>query len=469
MSRSALGLCGFTRANCFLFVLFGFFTGTLTRSQSASAAPHIDSAAAFPGSAPGPAAQDRQECKDTVDFLCITKSKVESLEPSPGGRFWRAWQYQYQFSEQPAFTAVLLNGSTQIVANPEKYLNQHTFTFQFSELFPNTSNLASVLEALYAVEPDVNKATKTVRLDNQLCHGKSPIECLVSGGNVWERLLSAATVNFSLSERDEVQQGVLLTSFPSSQHYGPAGEVDFDPASLFVTGTNWQTAVASLKGIRLDTGQFFGDDEASCFVKPKDPTAKTLSTYKGCVKEFARPRLAASMEQGVWTRIGAVLIPKFQFKATSQFDYLKNGGVLISEPGLQKSLKSYTFTWDLKRVFPSTADRIAAAKAYKGYSLPQSESGAVAQPKLCVTISDKTRGYIPVESNFTVDQCRVLAQAAGADNFALACATTGSVVIGRPINGHGGVQDANLPDSNTCNWLASSTPVPVESRPSQGQ
>src|ERR1700722_12945938 len=71
---------------------------------------------------------------DDPSFFCLKKAEVKSLEPNLAGRFGRAWQYQYQILEQPALTVITLNGSSQIVGNPEKYLNQHTLLFQLSEL-----------------------------------------------------------------------------------------------------------------------------------------------------------------------------------------------------------------------------------------------------------------------------------------------------------------------------------------------
>jgi hypothetical protein len=306
---------------------------------------------------------------------------------------------------------------------------------------------------------------KTVRLDEKVCRGNKGIECLASGGKFFERFLSGLSGNVSWSERDEVQQGILVNSFSATQHYGPAGEIDFDPASLFITGTNWKAAVNALKDIKVDTAKFFRDDgkslEARCFVKDSTPYA----TAEDCVKEFTKPRFTAFKKPG----IGEVLIPKFQFKVADQFDFIKNGGVLIPQPGLQRSLKNYMFTWDLKHLIPSTADRVAVLAAYRSYKPPKSTQEAakqpsvgvtvsetstekeVNQPKVCVTVSDSSRGYVPVGNDFTIDRCRSLAKDAGAASFALACVTAGSMVIGFPNDSNTG-QPVNLPEPNACHW-----------------
>jgi hypothetical protein len=382
-----------------------------------------------------------------ISNFVIDKEAVRSFEPSILERLGRTWQYQYQFSEQPAFVVATVSGSSQIIPNPEAYLQQHEMIFQLSELFPNVSNapnapgLPSIVAAIQTgIASNPENKNKVIRL-GQLCVGQRVgqpgIRCLASGGRLWERFISGVSGNGSLSERDEVQQG-LVTVQSFSQHYGPAGEIDFDPSPLFITGTNWKNAVAALKGITFDANVFEENtDEARCFMKDKaDPLP--LET---CIAKFASSRGASA---------AASLVPKFQFKVADQYDYLKNGGVLIPVPGLQRSLKSYTFTWDLRHLISSTADRLAVLAAYRSYSSPPA-SDAVSQKQICVTISGGNRGYVPVADGFAVDSCRLLADGAKADGFALACATSTDMVIGPP-NGLQKGQEARLPEANTCKW-----------------
>jgi hypothetical protein len=394
-----------------------------------------------------PPAHPSHDCGD-ANNLCITKKEVESVETSRKGRFGRAWQYQYQLSEQPAFAAVAVRGATEIIANPEKYLNQHTLTFQFSELFPATSNLPAIVAALYTAKSAANPGTKLIRLDPEICPSQHLIECLVAGGNLWQRFLSGATVSFAMSERDQLQQGALLTNFPTSQHYGPSGEVDFDPTSMFLTGSGWQTAVAALKDAKINPSNLDAE-ESRCFVakKPPLPSETDDATQTECINAFSKPRLRGDAEAGTFTRIAATLIPKFQFKAVSQFDFIKNGGIFVAEPGLQRSLKSYTFAWDFRRLIASTADRAAALKAYG--TLSTTRSGKLAHSKVCVTISPVSRGYMEVDDDFSADDCRTLTKSAKAETFALACATGNKIDIGEATDPGGSL---NLPTGNQCNW-----------------
>ena len=105
-------------------------------------------------------------------------------------------------------------------------------------------------------------------LGDGLCQKATLIECLVSGSNVWERLIAGVSGNGGLAQRDEAQQGIILNNLPTSISYGPGGEIDFDPSSLFVTGTNWQSVLTALKGVRLDPSSFQGArgrEEVDCF------------------------------------------------------------------------------------------------------------------------------------------------------------------------------------------------------------
>jgi hypothetical protein len=401
---------------------------------------------------------------DHATVVCIGPKQVRSLEPPIELRWFRASQIEYQLSEQPAFVVADLSGQSQVIANPQKYLSQYTFPFLGSELVPNASNLASIVAVLYNSDPSNGDASNTdiskkkiLRLDKRLCKKPSSVlDCLVSGSNFWERLMAGVSGNASLAQRDEVQQGIELTGLPTSISYGPGGEIDFDPSSLFITGSNWQSVLTALKGVKLDVqGKDVYGKEADCFV---NNSSSNFTAYD-CVKEFAAPRLNPQYKSRTGMLIAAELIPKFQFKVTDQFDFIKNGGVLVAEPGLQRSLKNYTFTWDLRHVIPSTSDRVAAFKAFKALQAkqppaPPQPSEVVKQPKVCVTISDAGRGYVPVENEFTTERCRSLANDTHAGSFALACATASNIVIGSPNNVGPGIENVNLPTSNACNWDA---------------
>ena len=59
----------------------------------------------------------------------IGKDDIKSCEPSIPGRIGRMFNYQYGLAEQPASIVATANGTSQIIPNPEGYLNQHQLGF----------------------------------------------------------------------------------------------------------------------------------------------------------------------------------------------------------------------------------------------------------------------------------------------------------------------------------------------------
>src|SRR5260221_3718863 len=56
----------------------------------------------------------------------IHNTDLKYLEPTAGERFARSLQYQYQLQEQPAVLVASVGGSTQVIPNPNKWLQQHS-------------------------------------------------------------------------------------------------------------------------------------------------------------------------------------------------------------------------------------------------------------------------------------------------------------------------------------------------------
>ena len=111
----------------------------------------------------------------------------------------------------------------------------------------------------------------------------------------------------------------------------------------FVTSANWKAAVAVLgKGADGTPRRFLLDksDATRCFL-PSDPSNPPLGkdALQHCEEEFAKARMNP-LKRGFWWDASTVLIPTIQFKVLSQFDFLKQGGVLIANPNLQTFLKS---------------------------------------------------------------------------------------------------------------------------------
>lgn len=182
-----------------------------------------------------------------IDFA---NTDLRDVQLTRTDRLLRIWQYQYQLLEQPAFLSATIGGTTQTIPNPNYWLQQHSLVFNFSELFPATTNLPQIVQAAYDNDPRVYTTPRPLIRLNKLCPRLDVMECLAGGGDGWgsfaRRVLSGASLTFSVAQRDAVQQGVLL-NLSASQGWSWNGQVDFNPASLFVTSANWKNA-ASLFG-----------------------------------------------------------------------------------------------------------------------------------------------------------------------------------------------------------------------------
>jgi hypothetical protein len=389
----------------------------------------------------------------------IGAADLKYLEPSVPARILRAWQYQLQLLEQPAFIVATTGTTTTTIPNPQKWLPQHAVIFQFSELFPRVTNFPAMVQAAYSVTHHGTPPSAGI-LDDSLCpKNHSTLECLASGGNVWGRLLSGAKLTFSVAQRDQVQQQVLLTNLPPSQGWGWNGQVDFDPSSLFITSANWKSAVSILSKGGTHT-------DGPCFFKNQNPSLEALAD---CENQFARPMLTSWTKNRGLTNLAAFAIPNFQLKYLSQFDFIKQGGLLIENPNLQRSLKSLTFTWDFRRLIAGPTDRVTIGTLYDQSVTPkdpkQDTSGGANTSQLCVLSSGRFRSYVAVAPGSSMDSCRAVAVALGSvDRYAAACATDRKVDIGLSADVRVPLEEKNKPDTN-CGWrlppivnVASNTP-----------
>jgi hypothetical protein len=391
----------------------------------------------------------------------ISAKDLKHLEPSLfPDRILRAWQYQFQVLEQPAFIVATTGTTTTTIPNPQKWLQQHSIVVQLSEIFPRVTNYPALVKAAYAARYGKEPSDGTL-LDDTLCKKHTQLQCLASGGNIWGRLFSGAQVTFSVAQRDQVQQGVLLTNLPVSQGWQWNGQIDFNPASLFISSTSWKSAVPVLGkgGSAADDPCFFQNP------KPQNPEAQYPKALIDCEAKYARPMLNSWTQNRGLTNLAAVAIPTFQLKVLSQFDFIKQGGVLAENPNLQRSLKSMTFTWDLRRLIAGAPDRVTIGDLYGQAVTSKDTSGDANKTQLCVLSSGRFRSYVGVAPNSSMDACQAIAVAVGSvDRYAAACATDRKVDIGLSADVKVPLQEKNKPDTN-CGWrpaaianVASNTP-----------
>lgn len=383
----------------------------------------------------------------------IGSDQLDALEPSIKERLLRSWGYQFQLLEQPAFLVATSGSTTATIPNPNKWLQQHSITLTLSEWFPKTANLATMVQTVYdsqyATPSPSDPHPTQIILGNDVCPSHNTLECLAGSYGVrpvLARLFSGATVTFSVAQRDEVQQQVLIPTLSASQGWAWGGEVDFNPASLFITSTNWKNAVTAISGRHFDVDGS-RDSEKTCF------TQVQTGKLGECVNAFARPTLTPSIPNNrFWTDVAAVAIPTFQLKVLSQFDFIKQGGILVANPHLQRSLKSMSFNWDLKRLIPAASDRIAVGTVYDQALKAKPKPSELNESKLCVLKSKTSTSYVSVGDDSTMNGCRGLAVALGAvDHYAVACANDQNVRIGPPVKSDQPFDESNKPTPN-CGW-----------------
>lgn len=309
------------------------------------------------------------------------------LQPTWGERVARMFQYQFQITEQPR--TVVISGVPTM--NPEHYLQQHSLLFSFSELFPGSSDFAAMVGSAYTHKP--GSTTGKPLLDTTIC-GDNPtssvLTCIARGAHAWQRAIAGVKATFTVSERSAIQQSSIV---PESfgYHYGYGGEVDFDPTNLFITSSNYQTALSAVKGAN----------------------AKTLSSAS-----LLQPMLeGADNLHPIRDKLLAALIPTFQYKRTTQFDFIKNsGGFFVPATFPETGLNSYTFTLDARRLF-------APMKARSDAEATLRPPTPVVTLKFCVPIKSKTEIYLSVPDSFRPDACQNLATSMGAETYRLACVT----------------------------------------------
>jgi hypothetical protein len=442
-------------------LLFVFCLGLLPSVANAQSTPIINSAVVN-YTQEGPSIENIQAVQGAVTqasgtnplpppVININKDDVKLLEPNSFARLARTFQYSYQRAEQPRSLVIASpdGKTTQIINNPEHYLNQHSFTLDFSEMFPASSDLALMVKRIYAKRlTNGGDADSPVQLTN-LCGSKPIIMCLAVGLNPWKRALSGISVTASLSERSAAQQNILVPQPTFSQHYGNSGQIDFDPTRLFMTAANWKNAILAAQSMRIDPMQPYS--ECFQYLADIDPAGKHLlpeNRFQNCIRRFGTSTIGVPRPGPWWKPTLKLFIPKFQFKRTSQFDFIKNGGTLIPAPFPSAALNSYTITWDLRRVIAPTNNRMDAFDAitedYKSPGTPDA--------KVCMIGSGASTSYVNVPPTFAADSCRTFATSTSADRYGLACISSNGVSAGPMTSIATAPDNTTKPASNSCKW-----------------
>lgn len=368
--------------------------------------------------------------------LCISE-KVKSLRLGWAGRFARGFQYQYKLNEQPG-TVFVSSGSgagaiTAFLRNPQDYLQQHTLTFKFGELFPERLSMFKRGSDYLKKYPQAADEQPS----EILCGDKPLITCLTKGGSWWKRALMGTSFDVSFSQRALVQQQVIATPARFGKEYQVNAGFVFDPAKLFPTATNWKSTFDEVQKI----------DKALAYLGAADVTEAIEA------KSGRRP-----WEQP-WA---AAVIPKVEFKVISQFDYLKFQGALIEAPFPNQALNTWTFTWDLTRAIPDTksrtdADVIDETLRDLKSSLGSKEEEQPTWQKQCILHlpQGEVRKIKDLHPAFKAESCQGLAKIMKANSYQLSCVLKGMEGgAEKSVDGpkRGRSEDPAVPSGNECKW-----------------
>ena len=199
----------------------------------------------------------------------------------------------------------------------------------------------------------------------------------------------------------------------------------FDPTSLFITATNYKDALNNLADAETDICD-------GCFTK-------AIRSDKDCVDECRRRLVTGkiigndSTRRRFWDAFLQLALPTFDFKRMAQFDFVKNGGILIPAPFPESALNNYTFTWDLRHLIAPTKEHLATEDVIGAYDMPKPQGA-----KFCSMVSATGQEtYISVADSFKITNCRDLADSLNAASYKLGC------LAERPNNSSGANQETD--------------------------
>ena len=393
----------------------------LTSILSAQMVEYSAPASAPPGPT-APAAQGDQE----------SASKMNELLGTPWERFARGWQYKYGYVEQPSLVSVGTGSSQKVIANPEHNLNQHSFTFDFSQVFPTSEQLAQAVQRYKSLHGNL-----PFRYSLKNASGTTiDIHRILEAGGVWRRALSGLSATASASEHGQVAQSEIV-----SPGYLFAGEVNFDPKSMLISGTDWKKVVTALK---IKDGNEVSDCTSKGAIQntsnessqgQKDTASRVLNCYHILTTTKKRAFYA--------------LIPSFQYKRQTPFDFLKYGGGIIPS-STESGLNTWTVTVDVRRLIAGITPRLDGFEAADTLSkTTEPDPNMELKDKLCVVIVDGMRSYISMGKDRKPEWCQKLAKDLSAERYQLGCASETKAQMGKPVSLE---EDAQAPDNDSCSW-----------------
>ncbi|MEI9978428.1 MAG: hypothetical protein WDN23_05405 [Edaphobacter sp.] len=295
-------------------------------------------------------------------------SLAKESYPGGGERFLRSTVLKAEVIQQPKSAQVTdpTTGAVSTQQNPNEMLWKASAVTDFSQLVPTTSDVQTQAVQLKASGVDLSRpgagkalcsdfvtppGQPATRQSFAMEHGFN--NCVLRTGTsyTFARIGSGFKGTFSWAQNPKIQSNILVPEQYTSLNQAFAGEVDFDPTKVFLTGSDWNSAYLAANS--------YSDHEEYVFVsriaaKCHVPLAPEGSQRTGlmttdCAKKLARP-------QGL-SAIAAVITPTVTFIEKTNFDFFASGGQLVPNPFPSKRLADLTFSFDLTRLIPNAKAR----------------------------------------------------------------------------------------------------------------
>jgi hypothetical protein len=293
---------------------------------------------------------------------------ITAFYPNTEERFVRLLQLQTNLQEQPG--SIVIDG--QPSRNPDHMLSQFSLVGDLSQLFLSSSDLAVIYPAYKSLAPnsDAFSSGPCQRRDANEAEREDFVNCLRRSRprDILGRMLSGTTMTLSYGQSPRVQQGVLVepgTPAASALHLFSGG-FNFEPKSLFPTGTDWSNAAKALGLDKASTSPEWVANLKAFRAALRERCGATSSTSEGPDLLFSDACLQDVAGLHKTREVIGALVPEVSFKVQTQFDFFKaTGGQFIPAPFPQNHLWTVTFTNDLRNFIPTVGARGDAANALR--------------------------------------------------------------------------------------------------------
>jgi hypothetical protein len=267
---------------------------------------------------------------------------AQELMPNLAQRYARMHQIQLDWEENPKqiYAATTADPNNKAWRdNPSRSSRKLTLSLNLNELFPKASEVTALFGAKFPLSGR-----------DAICPDTELLRCMTRTRprDSWGRILSAITLTGGVVERKKLVDGVLPD--PSNPIYNRKEFIEFvggsfDPATLFVSGTDWKDAVEAVNSYK-------GKDAAEFWKK---------HGYH-CVDPLSKDVLSCAYGPNRFFRALAVLMPTAQVKNSAQFDYKYVSPEFILPDRRDKGLYTWSLTWNARRAW-ALKDRIAIVTA----------------------------------------------------------------------------------------------------------